>query len=186
MNNFIEIYENALSNESCDEIINYFEKLNDRCFVLKTPRESHRQDDYFVNLSYHYDLKNWDKVGEICFSSMKFCVEQYLEKYSILRNSDFLMFDIKMKRIPIGGGFHDWHFESRHLQTSNRIVNVQIYLNDVTEGGETEFLYIPKRIQPKKGNIAIYPAGFTHTHRGNPPISNDKYIINSWLLIQAH
>jgi hypothetical protein len=28
----------------------------------------------------------------------------------------------------------------------------------------------------------IMPAGFTHTHRGNVPLSGDKYIMTSWLL----
>ena len=56
-----------------------------------------------------------------------------------------------------------------------------LYLNDVKEGGETEFLYQHKRYQPKEGTLLIFPAGFTHTHRGNPPISNDKYIVTGWL-----
>jgi hypothetical protein len=30
--------------------------------------------------------------------------------------------------------------------------------------------------------MVIAPAGFTHTHRGNTPVSNDKYILTSWVL----
>ena len=56
-----------------------------------------------------------------------------------------------------------------------------MYLNDVDDGGETEFLYQKKRIRPKQGRVLIFPAGFTHTHRGNPPLSGDKYILTSWL-----
>ena len=56
------------------------------------------------------------------------------------------------------------------------------YLNDVQEGGETEFFYQDLKIKPKKGTMVIAPAGFTHTHRGNKPISNDKYILTSWVL----
>jgi hypothetical protein len=55
------------------------------------------------------------------------------------------------------------------------------YLNDVEEGGETEFLYQGVRVKPKKGTIILCPAAFTHTHRGNPPLSGDKYIINTWV-----
>ena len=43
-----------------------------------------------------------------------------------------------------------------------------VYLNDVTEGGETEFLYQKCRFKPKKMWI-VWPAQFTHVHRGNPP-----------------
>lgn len=30
--------------------------------------------------------------------------------------------------------------------------------------------------------MVIAPAGFTHTHRGLVPRSNDKYILTSWVL----
>ena len=56
------------------------------------------------------------------------------------------------------------------------------YLNDVESGGETEFYFQKRSIKPRKGTVVIAPAGFTHTHRGNVPISGDKYIITSWLL----
>jgi hypothetical protein len=55
-----------------------------------------------------------------------------------------------------------------------------LYLNDVEDGGETEFLYQRMRVKPKQGTLLIWPAGFTHTHRGNPPLSNNKYVITGW------
>ena len=57
---------------------------------------------------------------------------------------------------------------------------VLLFLNDVDEGGELEFLYQSKRIKPKAGTMVISPAFFTHTHRGNPPLSGEKYILNGW------
>ena len=54
-----------------------------------------------------------------------------------------------------------------------------VYLNDVEEGGETEFLYQKRKVKPKKGTILIWPGGYTHLHRGNPPMS-DKYIATGW------
>jgi hypothetical protein len=30
--------------------------------------------------------------------------------------------------------------------------------------------------------MVIFPAGFTHTHRGNVSKSGDKYIITSWVM----
>ena len=56
-----------------------------------------------------------------------------------------------------------------------------VYLNDVEEGGETEFLYQSRRIKPKQGTMVICPASFTHTHRGNPPLKGNKYMINGWI-----
>ena len=54
-----------------------------------------------------------------------------------------------------------------------------VYLNEVEEGGETEWLYQKKRVSPQKGMVVLWPGSFTHLHRGNPPMS-DKYIATGW------
>ena len=69
----------------------------------------------------------------------------------------------------------------RHApKAANRMLVGMVYLNDVKDGGETEFYYQKLKIKPKRGTLVIWPAYFTHLHRGNKPISNSKYIINMW------
>jgi hypothetical protein len=63
----------------------------------------------------------------------------------------------------------------------HRVLLFLIYLNDVEEGGETDFYYQDKSIKPKAGTMVIAPCGFTHTHRGNIPISSSKYVLASWV-----
>jgi len=58
------------------------------------------------------------------------------------------------------------------------------FLNDVERGGETEFYYQDTKVKPKKGTMVIAPAGFTHTHKGSVPETEDKYIVTSWILFQ--
>ena len=55
------------------------------------------------------------------------------------------------------------------------------YLNDVEEGGETEFLYQDLKVKPKTGSLIVFPPYYTHAHRGKAPESGKKYIINTWL-----
>ncbi len=64
---------------------------------------------------------------------------------------------------------------------SRRIFVFLLYLNNVEEGGETEFLYAGVKTKPKKGTLVIHPAGFPYFHKGNMPISDDKHILISWL-----
>ena len=97
----------------------------------------------------------------------------------------FLLHDIKLKEIPAGGGFHAWHYENGALEVSRRQFVVQVYLNDDFDGGETEFLYQQRREEAVAGDVLIFPASFTHTHRGNPPLGGTKYIATSWGVIQG-
>jgi len=92
------------------------------------------------------------------------------------------------KYLAGSGGYHHWHSEiypqNASCDSLHRVLLWMFYLNDVTDGGETEFLYQDRRIAPKKGRLVIAPAGFTHTHRGNVAKSGDKYIATSWILYQ--
>lgn len=87
------------------------------------------------------------------------------------------------------GGYHHFHSEiypspdDRH-ESLHRVLLFMYYLNTVPSGGETEFFYQQKRIRPVEGRLVIAPAGFTHTHKGHVPLSNDKYILTSWVLFQ--
>ena len=84
------------------------------------------------------------------------------------------------------GGYPHWHSEQfpqlGHNEALHRVVLYMYYLNDVEEGGETEFYYQQRLIKPTKGTMVIAPAAFTHSHRGNVPMSGDKYIATSWIM----
>lgn len=92
------------------------------------------------------------------------------------------------KYLKGSGGYHHWHSEiypqNASCESLHRVLLWQFYLNDVLEGGETEFLYQKRKVAPKKGRLVIAPAGFTHTHKGHIPVSGDKYIATSWILYQ--
>lgn len=86
------------------------------------------------------------------------------------------------------GGYHYWHSEiyprDPAAETLHRVLLFMFYLNTVEDGGETEFFYQQRKLRPTAGQMVIAPAGFTHTHKGHVPLSNDKYIATSWILFQ--
>ena len=55
-----------------------------------------------------------------------------------------------------------------------------VYLNDVTDGGETEFPTQDKKFSPRAGDVLIWPAYWTHPHRGIVSESQVKYIATGW------
>tara|TARA_R110002012_G_scaffold771_3_gene3401 strand:- start:1435 stop:1971 length:537 start_codon:yes stop_codon:yes gene_type:complete len=93
--------------------------------------------------------------------------------------------DLKIQKTLPTEGYHVWHIEhGKGFENEPRAFVFSIYLNDVEEGGETEFLNFSQRVKPKKGRIVIWPAGFPYVHRGNPPLSGEKYILTSWMMLR--
>jgi len=93
--------------------------------------------------------------------------------------------DLKIQKTLPTEGYHVWHIEhGKGYENEPRAFVFSIYLNDVEEGGETEFLHFSKRVKPKTGRIVIWPAGFPYIHRGNPPLSGEKYILTSWMMLR--
>ena len=89
---------------------------------------------------------------------------------------------VKVQKTEPKGGFHKWHTEQGVGRSSNaRCLVWMIYLNDLPEGeGTTEFLEFGLKLQPKQGMLVLWPAGWTHTHRGNPVYTQNKYIATGW------
>ena len=54
------------------------------------------------------------------------------------------------------------------------------YLNDVIDGGETEWYYQNIKIKPERGLTVIWPSDWTFTHRGNTSPTQTKYIATGW------
>ena len=110
------------------------------------------------------------------------CYRDYCDTYSILNDHDkHTIFTYKIQKTLPGGGYHVWHCENGEKHFMRRMGVYLMYLNDVEEGGETEFLYLSQRIKPKKGRLLIWPPNFPWTHRGNPPLSGEKYIMTGWM-----
>jgi hypothetical protein len=184
---FIGIYENALDTNTCNNIIQYFESLRQYNLVIGHEHyttKAHTRKDESVFWC-HPDVITLPQGSPMLtkFSEAFWkCYEDYCKEYELLKSAashGFYM--VRIQRTDPGGGFHNWHFENTGNETANRLVTFSLYLNDVDEGGETEFLYLHKRIKPKTGTMLIWPSTYTHAHRGNPPLTNTKYIITGWL-----
>ncbi len=145
-------------------------------------------DEHYFALIGPLGIKMQDpKTGEPVNVTSENYTELLRPKLSQLIPAFFRFGDITLQEYEKGkGGYTYWHSEVYPQLPDNdplhRILLFMFYLNDVEEGGETEFYYQQLKVKPKKGTMVIAPAYFTHTHRGNVPISNDKHILTSWVL----
>lgn len=184
---FIGVFDDVVTKDYCDDVIKYFK------YVEEVSLTSNRQQDegvekfkkedrtYFFQdeMIKEYQLHNTHILREAnhAFSA---AINAYFNYYDILHSTNYGVFSYRLQKTEVGGGYHVWHHERGNLENQHRFLAIILYLNDVEEGGETEFHYYPRRVQAKAGRILICPSDFTHTHRGNPPLSGDKYIITTW------
>jgi len=192
IDNFIGVFDNALSKDHCEELIKVYEdsvKLN-----YAISRKDMGKDKINVDNNLIFPNSKKHVNDQIFFEAIQPSVqefvnlawisyEEYAKKYGVLTSlASHRFYDsIKIQKTKPSEGYHVWHCEHDNRKNGSRLLLVMVYLNDVEEGGETEFLYQSKRIKPKRGTMVICPSGFTHTHRGNPPLTGNKYMINGWI-----
>ena len=203
-NNFIGIFPNAAASEYCERLIHRFEftketksegrgKVFSRNESEKINKLKKDDETYFIGGDGRDDLPHAEEdknlfamdssllrdFGDILWG----CYDIYAKGYGIL--SEVMVHKVspyvRIQKTMPGQGYHMWHCDDGNLFTSRRLVVVSLYLNTVEEGGETEFLYQSTRVSPVEGTLVFFPAGWTHTHRGNPPLSGDKYLLTTWL-----
>lgn len=222
-NDFIEIYDGALSAADCQAITARFDASN----KVMRGRTGHgvdvsKKDSYDLTLENQGD---WADVNRLLADTTLKYLHDYMRKYrflvmgalsptlpdpasgrpSVLSLDNFerlgepnltelIQAMYRCGRINLqkylggSGGYHHWHSElypqDASCESLHRVLLFQFYLNDVAEGGETEFFYQQRSIEPRAGRLVIAPAGFTHTHKGHVPRSGDKYIATSWILFR--
>jgi hypothetical protein len=159
IDNHIGLFKNFMPDQLIDDYTNYFNKCEQQGAVY--PR---REDEMLVsdnaidtirdtNVAMTYNNKPFIDMF------FKDVYPLYVQKYSYLKKlATHNILEVKIQKTKVGEGYHFWN-----------------------EGGETEFLYQKCRFKPEKNTLLVWPSQFTHIHRGNPPLSNDKYIITGWV-----
>lgn len=185
--NFVGVYDNVFSPEYCDKIIDYYEwsAKNNRIWP-RTENDTIKKDNSCTlnpTSSIDFPSEKIDfLINEFNAGFWDVCYKDYRETYGILNDLDrHTIFTYKVQKTLPAEGYHIWHCENGEKCFNSRIAVYTLYLNDVKEGGETEFLYLSKRVSAKKGRLIIWPANFPWTHRGNPPLSGEKYIMTGWV-----
>jgi hypothetical protein len=183
---WIGTFDNFLDPEICDFIIDYFEKNKNNLAYNRFQGENaaHTQkNDLSIGISKN---NNWFPEMEKICSAVTECLQIYERETNVIKYCDLnevFFTDIKIQKTIPTEGYHVWHVEKNYKNLlCNRVLVYTVYLNDIDEGGETEFLLMRQRVKPVKGRISIFPAYFPFVHRGNPPLKNEKYIVTSWLL----
>lgn len=188
---YIGLYKNVFPPGYCEHLVSEFNRLEENGAGSNRQQlegaEKHVKDDYAIGMEMRgHDLKFFDGYSPVTlfFDGLQRCYDAYSEKFSVIKSSGSIRATcMKMQRTGPGGGYHVWHAEQGAGPQANRVVTYMLYLNSIApeDGAETEFLYQKKRFNPTENTVLLWPAAYTHAHRGNPVLGDThKYIVTGW------
>ena len=175
--NFIETYKIENTN-LCGDLIKYWKKNKEYKFegsvgnevIDKTMKDS--IDVCFFNTSKNKTIINF-------FKELSNKVQEYITKYRIASNVKTSPQNL-IQYYNKGGGYRRLHYERDNVVVTSRQLVYMLYLNTVTDKGGTEFPYQNITTPAIKGNLIIWPAEFTHPHKGIVSPTQEKYIATGW------
>jgi hypothetical protein len=185
---FIGVYDNVVAPELCELLIKDFE-LNYEMQLAFNRKRAQVKPGMLIDddaIDYNSPEENWIFSDGSNVMHLVHAVGQCYEHYKCEMGGFIGMqpahFNaVKVQRTTPGQGYHVWHCEQAARETAHKFMFYIAYLNDVEEGGETEFLYQSIRVAPRKGRVLLAPACYTHMHRGNQPLQGSKYVATGWL-----
>lgn len=185
----IGIYDGYISDAECDNAIRFYKKQNDlnKAYDRLQSENANTTIKNDKAITLNEDVTAWLDDFKSLLLNFDIALRHYQDSTGVLAAyalESFKYTNIKIQKTLPSQGYHIWHLEHGHVKdNAYRALVYTIYLNDVEEGGETEFLHQSIRTKPVKGRIVIFPAAFPYLHRGNPPLKGEKYIMTSWLLL---
>ncbi len=171
--------------ELCQDIIDFFEhnpslhKPGRSTYGVKLA--SKNSVDLTINPK---DLANPSHaVLAAYFKELHACYLDYLQQWPFLAGMlpDMDIGSFNIQRYLPGGHFAAVHSERTTLDTAHRVLAWMTYLNDVEDGGETNFIHYALDVKPERDKTLIWPAEWTHAHSGKVVNSGIKYIITGWM-----
>ena len=203
MKNFIEKYDNALSNDICDKLVELTSHKSVKSWQGVTGAgiqpEVKKTTDFNLHAVVSDDIKIAIRDALVKHLTL------YMKENMIAHIPEALaVSDVELIQSWVLGTFiidqrslfvkkysdetdhFNWHVDNQAntnawLHQARQLV-MMFYLNDVEKGGTTDFMHQNVSLKPTKGSLVIFPANWMHVHRGSPPLSGEKFILNYWLL----
>ena len=179
LSDLIKVYENSLDEETCNKLIYNFEKLEDKQERVENDRKPNFTQINLTELSKeNEELNNLHQLLIKKTFEYKKDYYKFVDERCFPREHAFEQFRIK-RYINNGNDAFDCHVDVMDHPSARRFLAFLWYLNDVDNGGETVFDGIV--IKPQVGKLVVFPPMWMFPHIGNPPVSNNKYILSTYL-----
>ena len=183
----ITIYR-GLDPADCRAVIDLFD-ADERKSRGAVYRQDHvRSQDEAIKRSWDLEILDhgdWRPIFRAIHPRIQACIAHYLSRSPILQSFDLQVTGYKIQMYPRSQGYFRWHADSIGAGVQSRQVAMILYLNDVAEGGETEFFHQGIKVAPRAGQLLLFPAGWNYMHCGQVAVSHDKYIVQTFVRIKG-
>ena len=177
---FVGIYDESVPVELCNDFVNNWEEAKKNETIIEEKEHSLVRTDETAFVTPTYSTIYPIPPVKVYFQFLQECFNCYMERYGIEFNGTIYNDVFKIHKVRKSEGYHVWHYERSSPENIDRLMAYMTYLEVPKKGGETEFLHQSLRIEPIVGRTLIWPAGYTHMHRGNPPLDGEKMYITGW------
>lgn len=176
----------AINRDSlCDSLIDYFETHQERHIKGLTQNGLESSIKKSTDLCIDPNEINLpgNEIFKDYFENLFECHKDYLLQWPFLSGfgDNLEIGRFNLQRYISGEHFQKLHTERFSLGSLHRVLAWMTYLNDVDEGGETYFSNYDIEVKPRKGLTLIWPAEWTHAHKGGVIKTGSKYIITGWM-----
>ncbi len=146
----------------------------------------------------NYVSKNLSDIDKDLFTTyvthLSNMYELYKEQYpylnEIMKSKLFSFPDgdpaIQLQRYSPGKFYSKLHCENPGVFYLDRNLAFMTYLNDIENGGGTEFPYQQVSTNAECGLTLIWPAYWTHPHRGILAKNTNKFILTGWFVFEKY
>ena len=182
LHSYVQFFDDALAPDFCAQMVSAFEQSAHLHVPNGRGHQAGLEHSAWVEL-------NLSVLADNAFLGYFHAqIDKYLAQYNrslpltLPIPGSVKLDDLRMKRYRARSGENfEPHFDA-YNQKSARYLVFLWYLNEVAEGGETEFCDLGIKIPPRAGRLLIFPPYWMFQHAGRPPLSQDKYIVSTYLM----
>ena len=179
LNNFISAY--YIDKKVCDDLINYFEMSPNKTPGMLYGTSKDGMVDKSKKSSTDVAVSIYQNINCVNRYLMELgkCTAEFKKQYMFCdKNHDpwNLCSVMNIQKYEPTESYSEWHCECSGLENIYRHLTYITYLNDVKEGGETEWYHQKIKIKPEKGLTVISGTTWQMVHRGLPAPKEKKYI----------
>ena len=172
--------EKCLDKKKCEKLISLFSSEEYKSKIKKGP-----PNDYCNRRNIHfYEYIQLNPALTIFTEELINGLRKYSEKHSFLKRHEWgLVNECRIQKYLPGESYSVEHCEQGQGKVTSLIMIAwMFYLNSIptNEGGGTQFPQQNFKAEPREGDLWIWPAFWTHSHKGEPTLTKDKYIITGW------